>query len=182
MFCDTFHFCCRYNCTSCRKYTVDCTKFFAGTFRIWSHTTFTDNDSDTSLFCEFIFEFFHTHGSSRSYRYHLIVILSSFDFTNDWACMENSFVANIIWKFSSIFHQTAVCYVTAGHQISVQPYNISDFNIFQILCTDRGNKNFFISSNFDHDFFLLLCIEFPCGMCITGYSQVRIHYDVSTTV
>jgi len=57
--------------------------------------------------------------------------------------MENRFVADIIRKLSSILNQTTVSNVTAGHQISVQPYNIADFDISQVFCAYRCNKNFF---------------------------------------
>ena len=70
--------------------------------------------------------------------------------------MENCFVANIIRKFSSILNQTTVSNVTTGHQISVQPYNVTNFDISQVFCAYRCNKNFFISSDFDHDFSLRL--------------------------
>ena len=135
---------------------MDRTELFAGTLSIRAHTTFTNDHSDTSQFCKLILELLHTHGSCRSYRNHLVIILCTFDLTNDRAGMENRFVADIIRKLSSILNQTTVSNVTAGHQLSVQPYNIADFDISQVFCAYRCNKNFFISSDFDHDFSLRL--------------------------
>ena len=156
MLSNLLNLCSSYNCTAGRENTVDRTELFAGTLSVRTHTTLTNDHSDTSKLGKFILEFLHTHGGCRSNGNHFIVIFCSLNFTNDWASVENCFVLDIIWKFSSILNQTAMCHITAGHQISVQPYNITDFDISQVFCAYRCNKNFFISSDFDHDFSLRL--------------------------
>ena len=179
---DLLNFCCSYYCTASWEDTVDCSKLFACTLCIRSHSAFSDDYSYTCEFGKFILEFLHTHGGCRSNRNHFIVIFCSLNLTNDRASVENCFVFDIVWKLSSVLNQTTVCHVTAGHQLSVQPYNVTDFDVSQVFFTDWCNKNFFISSDFDHVFSLRLCVEFPCGMCITGYCKVRIYDQVTAAV
>ena len=128
------------------------TEFFTCTLGIRTHAAFSDNDTYAGQFCKFILEFLHTHGSSRSDRNHLVIIFCSLNFPYDRAGMENCLVFDIIWKLSSVLNESAVCNVTAGHEIAVQPNNISDVDIFQVFCAYRCNQNFFISSNFDHNY------------------------------
>ena len=83
----------------------------AGVFGIRSHAAFSDDDLHTGLFHEFFLEFFHTHTGSWPDGYHLEFVV--FQRTDDRSCMENGCVSHINRKFSSGFHQSSVCNVSA---------------------------------------------------------------------
>ena len=117
MFYDLLNLCCSYYCTASREYTVDRTKLFTCTLCVRSHSAFSNDYSYTCKLSKFILKFLHTHGGCRSNGNHFIVIFCSLNFTNDWASVENCFVLDIIWKFSSILNKTTMCHITAGHRL-----------------------------------------------------------------
>jgi hypothetical protein len=67
--------CCSHNSVSGWEYTVDRFELFTCALGILFHTTFSDDHSDTCLFYEFVLEFFHTHGSCRTYGNHLKFVI-----------------------------------------------------------------------------------------------------------
>ena len=96
MLSNLLNLCSSHNCTAGRENTVDRTELFAGTLSVRTHTTLTNDHSDTGQFGKLILELLHTHRSCRSYRNHLVIILCTLDLTNDRAGMENCFVADIL--------------------------------------------------------------------------------------
>ena len=102
-------------------------EIFTGSFRIFFHSTLTDDDADTSSLYEFVFKLFHSHRGSRTYRNHLKPAI--FQRTDDRARMQNRRISYIHRKFPPLFHQAAVRHIPAGREISIQINDISDMDI-----------------------------------------------------
>ena len=124
------------------------TEFFTCTLCIFFHSAFSDDNAYTCELYEFILKFFHTHACCRTNRYHLEFII--FKRSDNRTRMENRIISYIYRKFSSLFNKSSVGNVTACCHASVKINNISDFNIFQILCRNRCYKYLFSVSDFYH--------------------------------
>ena len=120
--------------------TCGCCLFF--------HAALSDDHADPGLLDEFILEFFHTHGSRRTDRDHLELIV--FQRANDRACMKDCVIADIYGNLSSLFDNAAVSNIAAGREAARQIQDIANLNISKVFSRDRCYQDLFSVLIFNH--------------------------------
>ena len=145
---DLLHLGGSHNGVTGRENTVDGTKLLAGALGVGAHAALAHDDADTGLLHELILELLHTHGGGGAHRHHLeLVVLQR---ANDGAGVEDGSVLDVHRQRAALFHEAAVCHVTAGGQVAVQVNDITDMDVLQVLCGDRSSKDLFSVFNGQH--------------------------------
>ena len=135
---------------ACGEHAVDCAELLAAPLGVGAHAALAHDDADAGVLDELVLKLLHTHGGGGADGDHLVVILGALDLADDGACVENSLVADVVGQLAAVLDQAAVGHVAAGHQIAVQPDDVANLNVSQILGGDGGHQDLLISSDFNH--------------------------------